>query len=863
MGTGGSRGGPVVRAAAGASVLSLGGPSSVPSESEPDAGAPERLLITTTSVHPFSIPLERPLTTRHPSTTRLGALLFVKGQAQSPSDSDSEGSCSEQTWSASGVGEMAPLAGLHKESHRDALAQLLFLGEQLQGCSIAPSDVRSAAALDAWIWERMGIDPADLYPSVRSALEMALTHLFDPPGDAIDPAATVEVNGLLDGIGASESTLAEAMSLYDRGFRTLKLKVGRLQDPTDDAKTVAAVVAAARARGTGGAGVSTEGAAAEPGNGLVPERPFKVRLDANRLWDLENAMRFATELERLGVTSADMDYIEEPCRTLTESRAFALQFPWIPLALDESLDDVLRTARAWTDALNALRATVESFQAAGDGVRLAALVVKPAVIGGVLRCQDLAGLGVPLVVSSSFESAVGLAACAVAAAKLAPPGLAHGLGTLAWFQRANDADVSASLGIDQTLTSARRQLEAVLPVAPLSIAATVLDNTARDLAALREPLPATVAGADYSITARVATDDAFFDLHALEFTESAADACGGAPTVVFLHGFSGDATDFAPFARSLSRLGIRCLSIDLPGHGLSRPVRVDAYKSDASAEETGPELEPASATWVDRRFSIDAAAQATMAFLRQTVEGPVCLVGYSLGGRVALSAALSDPQWAQEQLACLMILSSTPGLEDDAARTARAAQDDQMAKTIARMALPDFLQVWYRGALWTSLREHPAFPRLLAARGARAVDVADMHRLATCLSSMSPGRMVNLWPYLSEGSLREVPSYWVTGSKDAKFQEISKKAAECLATKAPVEMLKKSIGTQQHGLMIRGAAGVNGELADDPVGEDPGAGHVRSAVPVVVEGAGHAVHLERPLAVLQLLLKMVDAHTAS
>lgn len=110
------------------------------------------------------------------------------------------------------------------------------------------------------------------------------------------------------------------------------------------------------------------------------------RLDANRLWNLEQALAFAK-----GVGTADsIAFIEEPCATLSETQALALQSGW-PLALDETLQQKSFVPELFPG--------------------LAALVCKPTLIGGLDRCQRLADFAsqhnLEFIVSGSFESNLG------------------------------------------------------------------------------------------------------------------------------------------------------------------------------------------------------------------------------------------------------------------------------------------------------------------------------------------------------------------------------------------------------------------------------------------------------------------------
>lgn len=129
-----------------------------------------------------------------------------------------------------------------------------------------------------------------------------------------------------------------------------------------------------------------------------------VRVDANGGWTVDQAVQAAA---RLG----PLEYLEQPCATV-EELAELRRLVDVPVAADESIrkaDDPFRVVT----------------QRAAD-----IAVVKVAPLGGVRRLLDIAAaIGVPLVVSSALDSAVGMSRGLLAAACL--PALPHacGLGT--------------------------------------------------------------------------------------------------------------------------------------------------------------------------------------------------------------------------------------------------------------------------------------------------------------------------------------------------------------------------------------------------------------------------------------------------
>ncbi|SHI21540.1 o-succinylbenzoate synthase [Ferrimonas marina] len=138
---------------------------------------------------------------------------------------------------------------------------------------------------------------------------------------------------------------------------------------------------------------------------LLSERPhLRLRGDANRGWSYEQAATFAAS-----VPTDRFDFVEEPCADLMDSLRLYQQHR-LPIALDE-------TTQAADYQYQSLPGVV-------------ALVLKPTLIGSLAQLQQLieqAELdGVHCILSSSFESNLGLAALAALARELTPeqpPGL--------------------------------------------------------------------------------------------------------------------------------------------------------------------------------------------------------------------------------------------------------------------------------------------------------------------------------------------------------------------------------------------------------------------------------------------------------
>lgn len=103
-------------------------------------------------------------------------------------------------------------------------------------------------------------------------------------------------------------------------------------------------------------------------------------------------------------------------------------------------------------------------------------------------------------------------------------------------------------------------------------------------------------------------------------------------------------------------------------------------------------------TFEGRLREIAAAASPEHA---STPDVSPVLVGYSLGGRLALRAVLREPG----RYAGLVTVSTTAGIDDPPARTARAEADERLAAWIEASPMEDVVGVWERQPLFADQAE--------------------------------------------------------------------------------------------------------------------------------------------------------------
>jgi L-alanine-DL-glutamate epimerase-like enolase superfamily enzyme len=232
----------------------------------------------------------------------------------------------------------------------------------------------------------------------RAALDAARFDLL-PAGEAgpaaaggVQAAPGVPVNGTI-GFGGPAAGAQAALQAIEAGFTTLKLKAGAERETLDLVARVRAIRAAVGA-------------------------DVRLRLDVNGAWDLPTAEERLEAVARFGI-----EYVEQPLPADDGAGAAELRRRVeVPVAADEAAASLVAVRRLLAEG-------------AAD-----VLVVKPARVGGPLAVAEIAEAaavrGVPVVLSTLFETGVGIASALVAAARLPrvvaarfPAPLAHGLAT--------------------------------------------------------------------------------------------------------------------------------------------------------------------------------------------------------------------------------------------------------------------------------------------------------------------------------------------------------------------------------------------------------------------------------------------------
>lgn len=206
---------------------------------------------------------------------------------------------------------------------------------------------------------------------------------------------------------------------------------------------------------------------------------------------------------------------------------------------------------------------------------------------------------------------------------------------------------------------------------------------------------------------------------------------GEGPPVVLLHGFTSSSATWSSFV-SEYKSAFQLIVIDLPGHG---QTKLQAPRTMATCCEDLQQI------------------------LTHLHVSSFHLVGYSMGGRTALSFALTYP----EMVKSLILESSSPGLATEKERQERIMHDERLAQRIEKEGIKSFVNYWENIPLFRTQKKLPKSVQ-------EAIRIERLGQtktgLANSLRYMGTGKQPSWWEQLSHF---KKPVLLIVGEDDAKF----------------------------------------------------------------------------------------------
>ena len=288
-----------------------------------------------------------------------------------------------------GIGEIAPLPGLHQESLSQCLEQIEEICQHTSITSFMNERKEATSAPTGFIHSSSFSDQP-LFPSVQFGLDMADWMLQNQPRNTSlhTPSSRLPVQAL---ITMTDPFWKNKVSQKKQeGWIAFKCKVGRqdLQSEQRQIKEMRDLI----------------------GKGSI------LRLDANRKWELPQARAFCQAIE-----ACQIDLLEEPLKQLIETPKL-LGYTNVPIGLDESLHLEPKLSKQLLERHP-----------------IAALVLKPSILGGIRPTERWIQLAAQkpckVIFSSAFESALGRRFLTDWAGRIKQERTPIGMDTASWFQK--------------------------------------------------------------------------------------------------------------------------------------------------------------------------------------------------------------------------------------------------------------------------------------------------------------------------------------------------------------------------------------------------------------------------------------------
>jgi len=239
------------------------------------------------------------------------------------------------------------------------------------------------------------------------------------------------------------------------------------------------------------------------------------------------------------------------------------------------------------------------------------------------------------------------------------------------------------------------------------------------------------------------------------------DSLSDGEPLILIHGFTGSSENWQHILPFLN--DYRVIRIDMIGHGMTdKPNEPSRYKVEEIVEDL-------------REIVIQLKLEK------------VNILGYSMGGRIALSFAVLYPNYVKK----LILESSSPGLRTMEERLIRVRADENLANEIISNGIDSFVRKWEQIPLFSSQRRLPeAQQQWLREQRQKNSSIG----LANSLIGTGTGAQPSWWNMLQKV---EVPTQLICGQLDKKFCAIAKEMNKLL----PISNLKE-INNTGHAIHV-------------------------------------------------------------
>ena len=213
--------------------------------------------------------------------------------------------------------------------------------------------------------------------------------------------------------------------------------------------------------------------------------------------------------------------------------------------------------------------------------------------------------------------------------------------------------------------------------------------------------------------------------------------------ILFLHGFTGCAEDWFPVFEQIPDK-YNCLALDIIGHG----------KSDAPGSSM--------------HYSIDSIMSQIKYVKDHLTQNKIFLLGYSMGGRIALTYASMYP----EDVKGLILEASSAGIKNDEERQKRYEEDLKLAEFIEIHTMEEFIEMWHDQEIFNTQRRF-SNDKLKKIKKKKASGSKTGY--ANILKGFSTGKMPPVHDKLKKIPLKVL---LITGDLDTKFTGINARLAK-------------------------------------------------------------------------------------